>query len=200
MNPKMKRSEKMSAALTDFLYWVEEIAGEKPAYRSGGSGKDGTCDCIGLVIGALRRAGGSWPGIHGSNYAARNETDSLSEIRSPADLSVGELVYKHRRPSGKGYSLPARYRSGSDLNDYYHVGIVMSVKPLKIRHMTSPGMQLDSRLGEWSHHGWCRRVSREERTAGAKAGSAEAVSVILTAVSAMEGHLKSIRDILGKKG
>ena len=60
--------------LSSFLEKIREIASENPKYRSGGSGKDGTCDCIGLIIGAIRRAGGSWPGTHGSNYAARYET------------------------------------------------------------------------------------------------------------------------------
>lgn len=60
----------MSATLQTFLAAVDEINGEKPSYRLGGKATDGTCDCIGLIIGALLRCGVKWPGIHGSNWAA----------------------------------------------------------------------------------------------------------------------------------
>lgn len=50
----------MSATLQTSLAAVDEINGEKPSYQIGGKATDGTCDCIGLTIGALRRAGGTW--------------------------------------------------------------------------------------------------------------------------------------------
>ena len=37
--------------LSLFLEKLREIAAENPKYRSGGSGKDGTCECIGLLLG-----------------------------------------------------------------------------------------------------------------------------------------------------
>lgn len=43
--------------LEAFLIEVAKIKSEAPTYREGGDGSDGTCDCIGLVIGAIRRAG-----------------------------------------------------------------------------------------------------------------------------------------------
>ena len=51
--------------LEAFLSGVAKIKSEAPTYRAGGDGSDGTCDCIGLVIGAIRRAGGGWAGTHG---------------------------------------------------------------------------------------------------------------------------------------
>lgn len=77
----------MSIKLAAFLEQLEAICATKPDYRSGGSGTDGTCDCIGLIIGAVRRAGGGWNGIHGSNYAARKQMTDFAEIKS-ADLFV----------------------------------------------------------------------------------------------------------------
>ena len=130
-------------------------------------------DCIGLIMGAIRAAGGSWPGLHGSNYAARNETASLSDISSVSALKPGELVYKVRSPGGSGYALPDRYKSGSDLRDYYHVGVVLSVSPLRIRHMSTPGMLIDTKLGNWRRHGWCKRIALPEEAAG-KSGTAPA--------------------------
>lgn len=41
----------MSITLTAFLEQLETICATKPDYRIGGSGTDGTCDCIGLIIG-----------------------------------------------------------------------------------------------------------------------------------------------------
>ena len=215
---------KSKVSLSDFLSKVEEIVSLNPSYRSGGSGADGTCDCIGLVIGAVRRAGGAWPGLHGSNYAARNETESLAEIRSASDLSAGELVYKHYVPGQKGYDLPSRYRNGKDLNDYYHVGLVTSVRPLRITHMTSPRALTDTRLGAWSHHGWCRRVSMPSGPQPATPADpaapsavpsvpaahsvsevssslpAETVALILQAAAVIEEQLDVIYESIGGRG
>lgn len=148
----------------DFLAKVEEIAGEEPGYQHGHSGDDQLCDCIGLIIGAIRRAGGQWHGTHGSNYAARREVRELRRITRAADLTAGDLVFKAYEPSDKGYSLPGRYREGGssytgDLRDYYHVGVVLSVRPLRIRHMTTPRPKMDTSLGKWGWYGWPRMVA-----------------------------------------
>lgn len=169
----------LAIPVNTFLERVEEIAREKPRYRKGGSGKDGTCDCIGLIIGALRRASATWTGIHGSNYAARKETIDLREIRSASELQPGELVFKHTRPGQKSYDLPARYRKGGsdyngDLLDYYHVGVVLSASPLRICHVTGTGAELDTSLGKWTHHGWCRKVAAAVQPATAASALADA--------------------------
>lgn len=182
--------------LSSFLEKIREIAAENPKYRSGGSGKDGTCDCIGLIIGAIRRAGGNWPGIHGSNYSARYETRNLEKITNQNALRVGELVYKHRSPGEAGYDLPARYRNHPDRNDYYHVGVVTSVSPLRILHMTTPSIQTDTKLGKWSHHGWCSRVT--DRPEGAD--TIVNIQEILAAAAEIEKQLDRIYDAVGGKG
>jgi len=146
--------------LSDFLFHVEEIAAENPSYRIGGSGSDGTCDCIGLIMGAIRRSGGRWPWLHSSNDAARKAVRSLSLIVRASDLSAGDLVFKHLKPGEAGYDLPKRYAGDPDRNDYTHVGVVLSMSPLRIRHMTSPSVKLDTKLGRWSHHGWCVLVRK----------------------------------------
>ena len=46
----------------DFLREVEAIQDERPQYKLGHDGSDGYCDCIGLVIGAMRRNGLEWDG------------------------------------------------------------------------------------------------------------------------------------------
>ena len=146
--------------MESFLRGVDAIAEEKPTYRLGHDGSDGTCDCIGLIIGAIRRAGGEWTGTHGSNWAARNAMDTLHAVKDPGDLQVGQVVFKAAMPGQSGYNLPDRYKGDADTRDYYHVGVVRSVSPLEIVHCTGPGIVHDSKLGKWNYAGWLRMVSR----------------------------------------
>ena len=148
-----------------FLSKVREIFASNPKRREPGDGSDGTCDCIGLIIGAIRRMGLKWTGIHGSNWAARKEFVKLEPIKSVSDLEEGDVVLKGCPPSKKGWALPARYRSGGkyyngDLTDYYHAGVVDKVNPLNIRHMASK-MTIDTKLDHnknsvWNYHGKLR--------------------------------------------
>ena len=149
----------MSVAQSAFLAAVDAIAAEHPAYRLGGKAADGTCDCIGLIIGALNRCGAKWPGIHGSNWAARNAMVCLKPVSGVGDLAVGNLVYKAKAPGQAGYRLPDRYAADPDRNDYYHVGVVRSISPLRIIHCTSPGgVKTDARLGRWACAGGLRQL------------------------------------------
>ena len=144
----------MSANLSAFLAAIDAIQAERPTYRLGGKAEDGTCDCIGLIIGALNRCVVKWPGIHGSNWAARNAMAWLLPVSDASDLTVGDIVYKARRPGETGYSLPDRYAADPDRCDYYHVGVVRSVSPLRIIHCTSPGgVTTDTKLGKWAYRG-----------------------------------------------
>ena len=143
-----------------FLAYVEEIAAEEPGYQHGHSGDDHLCDCIGLIIGAIRRAGGQWHGTHGSNYAARYEVRQLLPITKAADLTPGDAVFKSLNPGEQGYDLPAKYKG--DLRDYYHVGVVVSVTPLRIRHMTTPKPKMDTKLGNWKWYGKLKKIDYGE--------------------------------------
>ena len=144
--------------LEAFIAQVEAIAQASPVYRLGGDGSDGTCDCIGLVIGAIRRAGGSWTGTHGSNYAARYEMRELLPVTDAGELCLGDVVYKARTPGQAGYALPERYKNDPDQRDYYHVGVVMATSPLEITHCTGPGIVRDTKLGKWVYRGRLKKV------------------------------------------
>lgn len=149
--------------LAAFLRGVQAIIDEKPRYQLGGFGLRGICDCIGLIIGAIRRAGGEWKGTHGSNWALRNAMLTRRNITSASTLRVGEAVYKYRDPGQAGYSLPEAYRGLADQRDYYHVGVVMSVSPLRIAHCTSwsggSGIKIDTVIGAWRVAGWLKSVA-----------------------------------------
>lgn len=146
-----------------FLQGIRDLRAAQPTYRRGGSGVDGTCDCIGLIIGAIRRAGGVWTGTHGSNYAARNEmTGGLRRITSAGQLEVGEAIYKACAPGDALYDLPSKYQASGDLLDYYHVGVVMSVTPLEIWHCTAGGVKVDTKLGAWAWAGKLKKINYGE--------------------------------------
>ena len=145
-------------SLTKFLEGCQRNAARVKAYKLGHDGSDGSCDCIGYVIGALRLEGQQWGGVHGSNYAARNRTKNLHYVSNASQLKLGELVYKAKEPGANGYNLPASYMHGSDLKDYYHVGVVTSVNPLEISHCSTGGMHHDTKLGSWHYAGYCSLV------------------------------------------
>lgn len=137
--------------VTQFLQAVDAIVALKPSYLKGHSGTDGYCDCIGLVIGALRRCGVPWTGTHGTNWAARNAVTDLRPITVASALTLGDLVFRSFHPWDSDWSLPSAYASDPDQMDYYHVGVVTSVSPLVITHMTSPSIRRDTSLSRWSH-------------------------------------------------
>jgi len=185
--------------LKEFLNAIAEIKALQPRYRLGHTGDDGYCDCIGLIIGAIQRCGGKWSGIHGSNWAARNEVSDLRKITSNADLSVGDLVFKAIAPGRPGNDLPSRYNSHPDKNDYYHIGVVQSVYPLRILHMTTPAVQTDTKLGAWTYHGWCKQVRKEKQN---NPGSDVGINVdrLHACLAEIEKQLDAIYEITGGRG
>lgn len=138
-----------------FLSAVQKNVDRIYEYMLGCDGSNGKCDCIGLIIGAVRLAGLKWTGTHGSNYAARSMTNNLHAVSKADQLKRGMIVYKARKPGDANYSLPSKYKTSGDLNDYYHVGVVTSESPFKIKHCTSVagGIKVDNALGKWAYAG-----------------------------------------------
>lgn len=143
---------------TEFVNRVLEIAASNPTYRTGGDGSDGTCDCIGLVMGAV---GKKFP-VHSTNYFARYEIGPLGIVDDwdESELDLGVLVFKARQPGNPRYDLNDRYKAGGrydtgDLTDYYHVGVVTNTSPFTITHCTSSndvnGIDYDDSLTGWTH-------------------------------------------------
>ena len=132
-------------------------------YESGMDGTGGQCDCIGLIIGAIRLAGGKWKWTHGSNYAMRYRMKTTFEIENKNQLRVDQLVYKAREPGDSKWDLPEKYKNHADQRDYYHVGVVESVNPLRIVHCTSVsgGIKRDTSLGAWKYAGEIDQVGYE---------------------------------------
>lgn len=145
---------------TKFVERVEAIAATNPTYRTRGVGSDGTCDCIGLIMGAL---GEEFP-MHSTNYFARKELAiEPADITEETEPELGDLVFKARGETNPRYDLHERYKPGGryyingDLLDYYHVGVVTSTDPLVITHCTETGLingiARDYTLVGWTHIG-----------------------------------------------
>ena len=141
-----------------FISKCLEIYKEQPTYQLGHDGSDGKCDCIGLVRGALKRAGINAGGLNGTNQAARQTIRNLHAISKASELSPGQVVLKIRDANDESYPLPDKYRKGGsayngDLTNYTHIGVVTQTNPLQITHMTSPTAKQDTKLGNWRYVG-----------------------------------------------
>lgn len=147
-----------------FINNILEIQSREPTYREGGVGADGTCDCIGLIMGAMYEAGQRKYDMHSSNYFARYQMQEMYTVSRQEHLFTGMIVYKAREDTS---DLNARYQPGGryytgDMLDYYHVGVVLTANPLAIIHCTSgggvDGITVDSSIGKWSHGGRLKGV------------------------------------------
>lgn len=142
----------MPTTIKKYVAGCKEIGDAKPAYKNGASSLT-ECDCIGMDKYSFRKNGVKFS-TSGTNYSARNQVNNLRVLHSASDLSVGDIVFKAREPGESGYDLPAKYQPGGaqyngDLRDYYHIGTVESVSPLRIIHMTSPTAKTDTKIGKW---------------------------------------------------
>ena len=158
--------------VTGFVERVEQIAARKLTYRTGGVGADGTCDCIGLVMGAMYELGHKKYDLHSTNYFARYQTMELREVKKESELFVGQLLFSARESTDK---LADRYKPGSahyngDMLDYYHVEVVTSKKPLRIVECTQygsvDGIEVSTKLGGKRYGGKLRGVLYDAEDTG----------------------------------
>lgn len=144
---------------------VNEIIDSKPVYKSGGDGRAGECDCIGLIIGAIRRAGGEWRGTHGSNYAARNEMQSLE---SSPRLEIGMAMYKYYAPGEAGGTCPQRtptIQTKTIITMWGLCCLCRRLKSLTARHGSGgSGIKIDTVIGKWRKGGRLKKVDYTDAT------------------------------------
>lgn len=144
-----------------FVAGVNSIYAEKPKYAEGCDGSDGTCDCIGMVRGGLKRAGATdIKNLYGTNQAARKAIRQLGRIEYVKNLRVGDVVLKTRSKDDPAMPLPDRYREGGADYDpavgetnFTHIGTITSTDPIEITHMTSPTAKKDKSIKGWTYSG-----------------------------------------------
>lgn len=185
----------MAYSVRKFVAAVLSIAAKQPTYRTGGTGKDGTCDCVGLIMGAMYALGHRRYDLHSSNYFARRQMADLRTLASELDYRYGMVVYKARADTGDlndRYKPGGRYYTG-DMLDYYHVGVVTSVMPLHITHCTSgggaDGIKTDYAIGSWRYGGELLGIDYDAQT-----GGGDTVEVLYRAVvTAKKGATVNLR-------
>lgn len=132
-------------------------------YASPGSNDKIGIDCSGAFVRAYRMAGLSI--YHGSNRIERTYCHDCFDLNGKTSkLEPGMAVFKYREPGETYYALSDSYQSGGehydgDLRDYYHIGFVESVNPLKIIHATTPNAKRDTSIGKWRRAGYLDAVT-----------------------------------------
>jgi len=198
----------MAYSVQNFVAAVLDIAATRPTYRTGGTGKDGTCDCVGLIIGAMYALGKKKYAMHSSNYFARYQMQqqAMTKLALESDCKLGMVVYKARADRG---DLNSRYKPGGryytgDLLDYYHVGVVTSVVPLRITHCTSgggtSGIKTDSSLGQWQYGGMLRGIDSACPSQPDLGGDVAMEVIYRGTVTAPTGSSVNLRESPSTKG
>lgn len=87
-----------------------------------GHHEKGCVDCSGAFVYAFGQLG-NYKYPNGSNNIARNYTVD-GKLLPISEAKPGMAAFKAKAPGESGYDLPDKYKKGSDLNDYYHIGLV----------------------------------------------------------------------------
>lgn len=162
----------MATTRTKFIRKCDEIVGAKPKYVKGASSRT-ECDCIGMIKYGLRECGVTGFSTLGTNYTFRLQVSNIRKITGPESLREGDVVFKVKKPGDEGYDLKTRYKPGGkyyngDLNDYCHIGVVKSVSPIRIIHMTGPTAKTDTSIGKWA---WAADLDEKYVSGGAASGT-----------------------------
>lgn len=137
-------------------------------------------DCSGAFVYAYRQFGQSI--YHGSNRIVRQYCNGVRR-RSRDELEVGMAIFKSRSDLSRmkaEYKVGGRYYRPDLPDDYYHMGLVTSVNPLRIVNATPPRVRVNSDLSAWCCAGYLNAVTYgtvEKNTATVVAPSGSTVNL-----------------------
>ena len=119
-------------------------------YVSPGSNDSRGIDCSGLFVKIFRDQGASI--YHGSNTIFRKYCSDTGRITDAKALQVGMAVFKWNP------NTPEKFHDG--LGDFQHIGLVVSVSPLRIIHASTVTMCVttDTKIGKWLWWGKLKNV------------------------------------------
>ncbi len=122
-------------------------------YASPGSNDARGIDCSGLFVKCFRDQGASI--YHGSNTIWRKYCSEKGELKNVRQLRRGMAVFKWNPKT------PSKFKDGQ--GDFQHIGLVVSVSPLRIIHASTETMCVttDTRLGKWRFWGWLKDVEKD---------------------------------------
>lgn len=144
--------QKLVSDFNDALGWP---------YVSPGSNNEQGIDCSGMFVRAYKLQGASI--YHGSNTIYRKYlTENRGKITNSKNLKVGMAVFKNRAwtendKSNKWY--------GDSFGNMYHIGLVVSVNPVRIIHASTNGMRVrkDAYSSAWNYYGELKDVNYQEK-------------------------------------
>lgn len=150
-------------------------------YVSPGSNDSRGIDCSGLFVKIFRDQGASI--YHGSNTIFRKYCSDTGRITDAKALQVGMAVFKWNP------NTPEKFHDG--LGDFQHIGLVVSVSPLRIIHASTVTMCVttDTKIGKWLWWGKLKNVdygsggsspskAGTEDGSGSAAGSGTRVKIV----------------------
>jgi len=123
-------------------------------YVSPGTNDARGIDCSGLFVKCFRDQGASI--YHGSNTIYRKYCSEKGKLTSVSQLQPGMAVFKWNR------NTPEKFKDS--LGDFQHIGLVVSVNPLRIIHASTGTMCVtaDSKIGTWKYWGWLKDVAKPD--------------------------------------
>ena len=116
-------------------------------------------DCSGAFVYAYRQFGERI--YHGSNRIARIYCREMKRVTASTRLEPGMAIFKSRSDLSrmKGEYKPGdAYYDPNLTEDFYHIGLVVSVEPLQIINATPPKVRIDDRLSRWQWAGYLKAV------------------------------------------
>ena len=130
----------------------EEIIGWP--YVSPGTNDKNGIDCSGAFVRAFRAQGSSI--YHGSNRIIRAYCSDAFRLTSVEQLEPGMAVWKHRNDGSESgeYKQGGKYYDPDLTGNYYHIGLVASVSPLRIIHASLPAAKVDTTVKGVSGTPW----------------------------------------------
>ena len=155
-------------------------------YATPGSNDSRGIDCSGAFVYAYRQFGESI--YHGSNRIIRVFCHDVRRVASVDELKVGMAIFKAREDLSRlkaEYKPGGRYYDAALPCDYYHMGLVTSVRPLEIINATPPRVRIDSDLSKWRCAGYLNAVDY--------AGSAPGPGPVYAEVTAPSGRTVNLR-------
>ncbi|GHU74664.1 hypothetical protein AGMMS49992_16790 [Clostridia bacterium] len=127
-------------------------------YVSPGTNDERGIDCSGMLCRAYKLQGSAI--YHGSNRIARVHCRDVMPINGVSSLQPGMVVFKWRDDGQEGneYKPGGLYYNYQLNGNFYHIGLVAQVEPLKIVHATDPKAKVDTALGNWTWRGYLKEV------------------------------------------
>lgn len=109
-----------------------------------GFAREGCVDCSGAFVWAFRLFHKTI--AHGSNAIARKHCGELLPI---SEAAPGMAAFKYRPPGHSSWALPSKYKSDTDQNDYYHIGLVDSTGKYVLNAQSASAGFTRTRISAW---------------------------------------------------